>query len=276
MQIRIRKFFTGIGALLVVSNLCQAEPHIPVDSAEADELVSMWNIQYPEAEELISQVLATMPTARIQLEGELRSKSRGGDYQPVAAVRMVLNATGDSGSASYAVSDFFGAQQETLDVRRLTGAVTHEYRAGTNLELQKFPGLGEKIRDTELTWADLTLSFLWWKGGKTLGRDKARGRSCYVIELQAPQDITGPVRSVKLWIDPKIGMLLRADSFAANGELIRSLSVKKFRKIDNIWMVSDIGVLAYPDKAGASLLIHTVTPLTKEPAGMEPAVLSTN
>lgn len=266
----------GIVSLFFTIDLSRAEAQIPAEQAEADELVSMWNVQYPEADDLIRQVLATMPTAPIQLEGELRTKLRGGDYESVAVVRMVLNANGDSGSASYVVSDFFGAQQEKLDVRRQAGAVLHEYRAGNDLDLQTFPGLAEKIRDTELTWADLTLSFLWWDGGTTLGLDKVRGRSCYLVELPAPPDLNGFVRSVKLWIDPKIGMLLKADSFAANGELVRSLSVKKFRKIDNVWMVSDIGVLAYPDKASTSLVIHTVSPVTPDPAGMEPATLSIN
>ena len=78
-----------------------------------------------------------------------------------------------------------------------------------------------------------------------------------MVELPAPEP--GPIAKVQVWVDPKLGMLLRVDSFAADGEIIRSLSVKKFRKIDDIWMVSDIGVTSYPGKSKTSLLIHRVS-----------------
>ena len=234
-----------------------ADANVPQNEGDMDELVSMWN--YPSANELIDTVLAKLPAVPIRIEGELRSKPRHGNYRAVATMTMVLQLSATSSVASYEIRDFFGGQQERLDIQRHADHVSHEFRVGESFDKQPFPGLSEPIRNTELTWGDLSLSFLWWKGGTTRRQARIRGRSCYVVELPAPPETEGQVRYVDVWIDPKIGMLLRADSFSESRKLIRRLSVKRFRKIDDVWLMSELGVTSFPGKARTSLRITDVS-----------------
>ena len=253
-----------------------ADEQVPAEQSEADELVSMWVVHYPEADALLEQVLSTLPRLPIRLEGELRTKPAGDTYQSVARVTMQLNAEGQQGSAVYDVTDMFGSQPQRLIVQRSHAGQRLAYKEGEPPVAAPFPGLSHTIRNSDLTWGDLTLSFLWWEGGKTVGREKVRGRSCYVVELPAPADLAGSVRSMKVWIDPKIGMLLRADSLDADGQRIRSFSVKKFRKIDDVWMVSDIHARSFLHAGASSLLIHAVSVDPGGDTGTLPATTTPN
>ena len=58
-------------------------------------------------------------------------------------------------------------------------------------EIFQVPPLTERIEDTDVTWMDLTLAYLWWPDGKTVGEEEVRGRACWVLDVPAPTNHFG-------------------------------------------------------------------------------------
>ena len=157
----------------------------------------------------------------------------------------------------------YGAQLQdrAIDGRKSEGRVevdweTSAVRIGDGSAI----ALDSRIESTDLTWADLSLSFLWWRGGEIVGTDRAKGRDCYLVDLPAPawQPTTSGYHHVRLWIDQSLHMLLRAEGFDADNQPLRSLWVRSLKKTDGRWMIKDMEVQAYPPVQRTRLRIHTV------------------
>jgi primosomal protein N' (replication factor Y) len=57
------------------------------------------------------------------------------------------------------------------------------------LEPAPAPDLFAKVQESSVTWADQTLPFLWWTGGRVVGTDSAKGRDCFLVEVNAPAGV---------------------------------------------------------------------------------------
>jgi hypothetical protein len=138
-----------------------------------------------------------------------------------------------------------------MTVRRAAGgAPGFVYAIGDPPAPAKTPGLFDSVQGTDVSWTDLSLSFLWWRNGSVVATNDVRGRRCYVVEAPAPPSAaretapgeTAPYRSVRLWIDAEIRMLLQAEGLNASGRTVRRLWVKSFRKVNDTWMIKDLEV----------------------------------
>jgi hypothetical protein len=102
------------------------------------------------------------------------------------------------------------------------------------------------------------LSFLWWPGGEARGVADVRGRECNIVDVPAPEDYTADFDGVRLWLDSKIGIVMRAEGYDAEGTLIRRMDVKSFKKINNRWVIKDIDFQSFPQKTKTTLLVRNV------------------
>jgi len=170
---------------------------------------------------------------------------------------MSLDLGNEPAEASYTIRDAFGKDLEQLSVAHPKGqGPRFEYASGNPLSASEPPDLFECIQGTDISWTDLTLSFLWWKDGTVVGTDTVRGRLCYLLDIPAPPDRKGTAAHngpdgphakrrysrVLLWIDQQLHMLLRAEGYDSNGELVRGLWVKSFKKINERWMIKDMEI----------------------------------
>ena len=85
-----------------------------------------------------------------------------------------------------------------------------------------------------------------------------KGRDCYVIDIPAPAEAFAGCSGVRVWIDPRINILLRAEAFDHESKRQRRVEVKSFRKINDRWFIKDIEIRSYPSQHKTILRVRDV------------------
>ena len=207
------------------------------------------------ADGLLDDVLRRFPRDPLDIHGEMIVRKRRGVELSRVTFNMEVNWGADPARFRYRVlDDDGGLRRELLLQLRPGGRPEVTGGGGEGMTLDSV------IESTDLTWADLSLSFLWWRGGRIVGTDQAKGRDCYLVDVPAPAwglKSTGYSR-VRLWVDQSLQMLLRADGFDANDKHVRSLWVRSLKKTEGRWMIKDMEVQGYPSVHRTRLRIHSV------------------
>jgi len=230
--------------------------HSPAEEPPDDEV--------PLCDALMASVRAQLPRDPLTLSGELIVRRRRGVVVRKHAFEIDLEWGRNPPRATYTLRDLFGTDLEALTVEREPGGgMRLSYARGDPLQPAPIPDLFAPIRKTDLSWTDLTLSFLWWKGGSVLGMEKILNFPCYVVRVPAPSGSKGAYTHVRLWIHRKMHVLLRAEGYAGE-RLVRRLWVKSVKKVkgadkdDDRWMVKDMEIQSYPARQRTKLRIHDV------------------
>ena len=193
------------------------------------------------ASEWLAAVRRQLPREPTWIKGWLST-----DNQPMLNLDILLELGNDPSTARYTLRDAFGRDLEEAVLHREDERIRLEYRRGSPLEEAPAPDLFAPIRQTAMSWGDLNLAFLWWEEGEIVGHDEVRGQACVVIEVVAPDDEAGLYDSVRIWIDRKHRMLLQAEGYNPQGDRVRRMQVRSFRKIGDEWMVKDIVIRRFP------------------------------
>jgi len=198
---------------------------------------------YPDAGDLIAGVLAALPDIPVRVTAQLQSRNEDGDVEKTLNAEMRLDWHGAVPSAKYSIRDAFGANLEGLIISwQADGTPQFRYFRGDPLVIASLPNLSASIAGTDICWIDLTLSYLWWPGGKTTGSETIRGRFCYIVEIPAPPRKSGTYAGVRLWIDPQLHILLKAESYDSRNNPLRLLEVKSFKKVNDLWLIQNIDI----------------------------------
>lgn len=212
------------------------------------------------ADSLLEDVRMRLPQTRLKIEGELHVRRPRGVVVEDLFFSMDLNWGARPATARYVIRDAQGAHLESLTLTRDAGnpLLTH-YVSGESGVAQELDDLTVTIQSTDVNWLDLTLAFLWWRGGSLAGREDVRGRPAFIIDIPAPAtELPCAYASVRLWIDEQARMLLQAQGFDAEGTLVKMLWVKSFKKIDDQWMIKDLEVQRYPVVHRTKVRVNTV------------------
>jgi hypothetical protein len=222
------------------------------EPADTESAPTVAVAELPAVDELMANLLARLPTKPITLNGELVTTA---DNTPKSRLNIIIQLRYPQ-EATYTIYDTFGKSLQQLTVKRNNGLTTYRYLAGDPLVSAAVPSLETRIQDTALCWMDLTLGFLWWNGGKIIGRVEARGQPCYLLDRRAPQEEMAPYARVQIWIDTRISMLIQADGYDKLENLSRRLSIKSFKKINHEWMIKDLEVEDLPTQSTTLLRIR--------------------
>ena len=205
------------------------------------------------AQDILDAVVERLPREPMHIEGDLVVRRRRGVVVRELRFDMFLRWGASPAESRYTIRDAFGRELETLSVTRPDGAAPRmRYTSAAQDDGPREPPLFSPIQGSDVSWIDLSLSFLWWPGGTVTGREEVRGRECYVLEVPAPEraadaaDAGTPYGSVRLWIDRELLMLLQAEGLDASRQPLRTLWVKSLKKIDNRWMIKDMEIQSYP------------------------------
>ncbi|MFH0908830.1 MAG: outer membrane lipoprotein-sorting protein [bacterium] len=234
----------------------------------------------PPAQELLDGCIGTLPDIPLVISGQLQSKSKDGDIEARINVEMLLDWQADPPTARYTLRDNFGHALEHLSVtwpahnasRSVAGELPeYRYFQGDPLVAAPVPVLSEPVRGTDISWMDLSLSFLWWPDGRTVGAEDVRSRTCYVLEVPAPREAEqapsgsfGGCSKVRLWIDLNIHIMLRADAYDAAGQFVRRMDVKGFKKINERWVIQHVEIESYPSRHRTVLRVRDVQDRTRK------------
>lgn len=211
----------------------------------------------PDPAALLDQVRAALPTVPLRVEGELQARDRRGNITRIAPVELDLNWGAPVPQAVYTVFDRFGSVQERMTVEwPEPGLARWSLERGDPPELVPDPDWAATVAGFDLTWADLSLSFLWWAGGRWVGSERIRGRLCEIIELTAPEDAATAYAGVRLWIDPETALLLQADALDRRGRAVRRVQVRSLRKIDEMWMVQNLDIYNHATRERVTLRVR--------------------
>jgi hypothetical protein len=199
------------------------------------------------AGEILQSVRARLPQETLRIDGTLLVRRQRGVVVRNLNFNMTLNWGASPSTATYTILGAHGEELERLAVRRESGLEPeYRYASGPDLANTNPPSLYGPIQESDLSWIDLTLAFLWWEDGLVSAIQPVRGRECFVLDVNAPPSEGSPYRRVRMWIDVELRMLLQAEAFGAEGEPIRRLWVKSFKKIKDRWMIKDMEIQSYP------------------------------
>ena len=220
---------------------------------------------------ILDAVVARLPQQPMTVNGDIVVRKRRGVVLHEFRFEVALDWGSDPATARYTIMDPFGSELEQFTVRHDSASGTQfEHSMKEKASPPNAVALHSRIQQTDMTWADLTLSFLWWPGGNVVGTDSIRGRQCFVIDVPAPRaseaamrsspgGTTTPYTTVRLWIDSELLMLIQAQGQDANGEPIRKLWVDSLKKIDGQWMIKDLEVQSYPSRHRTRLRIREIS-----------------
>jgi hypothetical protein len=234
----------------------------------------------PSAQQLVDDMLARLPAEPLTITGDIILRKRHGVVLRELKFQMILNWGDRPATARYVIMDAFGAKLEELLVSRENGQLPQfNYSAADSSRNSQSPDLSVAIQDTDISWLDLTLSFLWWKAESIVGKEEIRGRPCYIVEVRPPLSSNrnakapsadaaqvGQYAKAHLWLDEKLHMLLQAQGFDSEGKIVRSLWIKSFKRINDRWMIKDMEIQS-SELHRTKLLIHDMEDVNnnKEP-----------
>lgn len=209
------------------------------------------------ARTLLKNLFTQLPQQPIVLKGEL--KSARGIRARTFKVQMDLNWGGNPAIARYSIRDRNNTDLEQLTViRHKNRKPEFKYAKGDPLVDALTPRLFQPVQGTDVSWADISLMFLWWDNPRTVKTDTVKGRPCFVVEVPGPKDMSGAYARTVLWIDQQFHMLLKAEGYDAEGKLIRRMSVRSFKKMKEQWMIKDIDIESFPSTHKTRLRIQAI------------------
>lgn len=198
--------------------------------------------ELPSALEILAQVRANFPREMIFIKGQILSGGRLGKLERICYVEMLLDLGRDPALVRYRMNDAFGTPFEQMTISVTEGCEAEfEYETGNPLRPAACPPPAGMIKDTDVTWSDLSLLFLWRTDARTLREESLRGRDCYVLEFSCDES------GIKtIWIDMQMLVLLQMEELDADGRLQRRLTIKNIKKISDQWMIKNMEIRAYP------------------------------
>ena len=98
---------------------------------------------------------------------------------------------------------------------------------------------GRTIAGTDVCYEDLSLRFLYWKGGQMVdaGEDsRIKGRDCYVVQVPNPNPAVGQFSWVRMWVDKENGTTWQIDGYGPDGKLRKRFSITSVQRLsDGTW-----------------------------------------
>lgn len=221
----------------------------------------------PSAAAILEQVIARMPRERLILSGSLTVRTWRGTVLRSLTFEMDADWSGDPTIVGCTLRDAFGTDLERLSVTRKPRVPpSFAFARGNPLTPAPLPDLFAPIYDSDLSWADLVLTFIWWTDGRITGTDVVKDRPCHVLEVfPSSSDLpdgtqqNGGYAGARLWIEQDLSILLRAEGLDAKGETIRRLWVKSFKKINDRWMIKDLEIQGIPSPHRTRLRVEEVS-----------------
>ncbi len=222
------------------------------DESETDD--STDDSKPPSAMQLLMDVRHQLPHEHLDIDGDISILKWGSGIQSKLRFNAVLDLAASPSFAQYTILDVFGKELEQLTITRSDNAPPEfSYASGSPLVLRSSVNPSKEIRNTGITWLDLTMSFIWWNPEPEVLMDTIRNRKCYVIKVIRPNKDkeNNGYNAARLWIDKKAHVLLQAEAIDSENKVIRKLWVKSIKKINGRWMIKDMEV------AGRSTDIRT-------------------
>ena len=193
------------------------------------------------AADVLHGTLSRLPVEPVRIAGSLILRKRHGIVVKEVPYSIDLRWGESPAKATYRLFDGFGRPVRTLEVARFAdGRLATIVTDGAG-NMKAPLALTDAVEGTDITWLDITLSFLWWKDAELAGEDTFRGALCDIVVVRPPEPIAG-CASMRLWVDRKRGFLRQAEQINEKGERVRWMWVASVGKINDRWMIRNMEV----------------------------------
>ncbi len=98
---------------------------------------------------------------------------------------------------------------------------------------------GARIADSDVSYEDLSLRYLYWKGGtvtENTAESRVKGRDCYIVQVANPRPDVGQFAWVRIWIDKENGTTWQIDGHGKDGKLKKRFLINSVQRLsDGSW-----------------------------------------
>lgn len=207
------------------------------------------------------------PRDRIEVEGVLSTAEERGMNPTERPYALELDWDAETPRASVALYAAEGDAEPLLraEITRRGG------RSGVTLrgpDGTVYPGvrLNTPVGESDITWMDLTMDYLWWSDARFLTDDeigalklptRTCGRSCRIIEAKPPEPVPG-CSAVRLWIDEGTGYMLQAEQLNERGVPVRRMWVQRIGREEGRWVPREFRIRVLGFRRVTSLWVRSV------------------
>ena len=165
--------------------------------------------------------------------------------------KLQVHTTLDYGAAvpmaQYSVFDNFGTLREVMQVRFPQDGQPelHHFVGDSKIPNPAFES-DQLIEGLQFGWNELSLAFLWWPNAKTIDRGYTKARQTFIVDISVPGEVKLPYQKIRVHIDQREKFIYKAIAYHEQNGPIREIEANRLMKIDNLWMVKDIEIKAWP------------------------------
>ncbi len=191
---------------------------------------------------LVSPALAEGPSADEILAGMRQMTVSQGERDVAGTIRkqktkipFSLSSRGDTIVYQYKA----GGAWNRFDVRMKSRNVELILVKNNKAQVMAAGHYSQPIAGTDVCYEDLSLRFLYWKGGRIVedsANSRIKGRDCYIVEVPNPQPGVGQYSWVRLWVDKENGTSWQIDGYGKDGKLKKRFTITSVQKLsDGTW-----------------------------------------
>jgi hypothetical protein len=128
----------------------------------------------------------------------------------------------------------------TLDLGESGSQLRDETKAG----IQRVTGsrLLQPVRNSDLTYEDLSLRFIYWRRAAVEGEQAIKTVPCWIILVQPAPGTDSQYGSVRLWVQKEGGALMRAEGFDRQGRLLKRFELVSGQRIGGKWWLKQMRI----------------------------------
>ncbi len=197
--------------------------------------------QPQSASEVLRRTVSVFPDEPVALFGSLILRRQSGVVIREIPFAMELDWGAGEPTAKYALLDAFGRPLSTMKLTLGGAGATAAEFFDANGEPAAAPPPSSPIAGTDISWLDISLSYLWWEDATLLEPAVFKGTLCDVVEVRPPEPIEN-CKAVRLWIDRKHSFLRQAEQLGDDGSRVRWMWVASVGKINGRWMIRNLEV----------------------------------
>jgi hypothetical protein len=185
--------------------------------------------QDPDAREILKTVRVAQSAQSRTLNGQLRTGSK----------KVPFRLSMKDGTASWQFSD----PAQTILLRLGEDNATLEETTPDGKHKVSGSKLDDPVRDSDITYEDLSLRFLYWKDAKVEGSQKILLTDSWQVLVQPPSTGSSSYSKVRLWIGKENGAMLKAEAFGHDGKLARLFRVVSGQQLDDgLWILKSMRI----------------------------------
>lgn len=231
---------------------------IPKPSSEEEQAA-----ENQTAAEVLHSCTQIIPTERLMLSGILRLKKRRGIIIKEHPFKLLIDWGGVPPTGEILFMDPKGTNllQRAIMTRTSDKPAALKIFEGPRQKPVEDQSYAGRVMGTDMTWLDLSLDFLWWKGVRfddVPRGDSRNGRDCHILLTVPPAPIPG-CAAIRVWVDRKLRCIMQAEQIGPQGNVTRRMWVQRVKKMNDRWMIRDMEIESVNSGHRTQLLVEELS-----------------